>query len=54
MTIGYIDKRKVTWSEYNNTIRVYGTEVLLLGAKTKQEAIDQAKRNLINFKTINR
>lgn len=50
MIIGTVNERKVVWNEVNKTIRVYGTDILIIGATTNTEAIEISKRNLKNFK----
>ena len=50
MTIGYTNGLKVIWNKQDETVRVQGTSILIVGAKTILEAIELAKRNLVNFK----
>ena len=50
MTIGYVNGARVIFNEKDHTIRIYGTNVMLIGARTKEQAIEQAKRNLKSFK----
>lgn len=50
MKIGTVNERIVIWNEANKTVRIKGTDILIIGATTKNEAIEISKRNLKNFK----
>ena len=52
MTIGTATGRKVSWSESNGTVRIYGTSIMATGAKTLSQAIEINRRNFANFKPI--
>lgn len=48
LLIGYINDIPVYF--YNGVIYVKGTQIIATGAKTKEEAVDIAKRNFANFR----
>lgn len=49
VTLGYVNGSRVTWNSNNGVIYVYGTNIMMVGSKTRLEAINQAKRNLVGF-----
>lgn len=52
MIIGTANGNGVRWNASDHTITILRTPITITGAKTKSEAIEICKRNLVNFKPV--
>ena len=50
--IGHVSGYKVLWHQLDQVVLVYGTNIRIIGCRTKAEAVLHAKRNLRSFKEI--
>lgn len=53
MIIGYASGLPVRYREADGTVRIDGTTVLMAGAKTAEEAVNMAEKNLKGFRQLN-
>lgn len=49
MIIGTVNGNGVRWNSNSHTITILRTSITISGARTKDEAIEICKRNLVNF-----
>lgn len=52
MLIGTANGNGVKWDSNSHAITIYRTSITIMGARTKKEAIEICKRNLVNFKEV--
>ena len=52
MLIGTANGNGVNWDNNSHAITIYRTSITITGARTKKEAIEICKRNLLNFKEV--
>jgi len=52
MIIGTANGNGVRWNSSSHTITILRTPITISGARTKEEAIEICKRNLVNFKPV--
>lgn len=54
MLIGTANGNGVNWDSNSHTITIYRTPITIVGARTKKEAVEICKRNLVNFKEVSK
>ena len=54
MLIGTANGNGVNWDNNSHAITIYRTSITIMGARTKKEAIEICKRNLVNFKEVSK